>query len=167
MLLLFSEYRRLNIIINIHIHKRYSTFRCWEPVWLNGTQIVFWKTDPNSRYENFPCQEELEQERLEEEAERTKILLKLENEKKEKEKQELAAAPPQESEPIEESSYNMYHLLIIVAIIAIVVLIISLIAFNKYKNYRPIYHVEKMSSPSHNEMKVLKGTIAEKTHLVS
>lgn len=130
--------------------------------------MVFWKTDTKSRHENFPCQEELEQERLVEEEARKKILLKLEEEKREQEKAQLVP-PRQEIESLEESSFQLYTLLAIVGIIALLVLIVSLIAFffKKYKNYRPIYHVEKMSSPSHNEMKLLKGTIAEKTQLVS
>uniref|UniRef100_A0A1B6IEX1 LRRCT domain-containing protein n=1 Tax=Homalodisca liturata TaxID=320908 RepID=A0A1B6IEX1_9HEMI len=209
---------------------RLMDVKCWDPPWLNGTQMVFWNIDLVSRHENFPCQaeleaerketerkekERLEQERLRQEqeqlrVEQERVRLKqdqaklhleqevknvpAETERKEKERLEQERLR-QEQEQLrveqervrlkqdqaklhleqevknvpaetEESSVKFYHLIAIVGIIALVVLIGSVIAFNKYRNYRPIYNVEKMSSPMHNEMKDLKGTLAEKSHLV-
>uniref|UniRef100_A0A1B6LLP3 LRRCT domain-containing protein n=1 Tax=Graphocephala atropunctata TaxID=36148 RepID=A0A1B6LLP3_9HEMI len=123
---------------------RLTEVKCWDPIWLNGTEMIFWNTDLVNRHENYPCMVELEEKRQEQELERIKKI----------------------SSETAEGSVKYYHLIAIIGIIAFVILVGSVIAFNKYRNYRPIYNVEKMSSPMHNEMKSMTGTLAEKSHLV-
>lgn len=121
---------------------------------------MFWNIDLNSRHENFPCEAELKQERLEEEAQ---ARLQLER--------EAALGKPSAEQPqdapseVVESGIKLTHFLIVLGVIIFVILVVSIIAFKKYRNYRPIYHVDKVSS-NHNEMHNMKGTSAEKTHLV-
>lgn len=121
---------------------------------------MFWNIDLKSRHENFPCEAELKQERLEEE-EQARLQLE----------RETALSKPSAEQPqdtpseVVESGIKLTHFLIVLGLIILVILVVSIIAFKKYRNYRPIYHVDKVSS-NHNEMHNMKGTSAEKTHLV-
>lgn len=120
---------------------------------------MFWTIDLNSRHENFPCEAELKQERLEEEQARLQLEM-------EAALTTLSAEQPRDKgDEVVESGIKLTHFLIVLGVIIFVILIVSIIAFKKYRNYRPIYHVDKVSS-NHNEMHNMKGTTAEKTHLV-
>lgn len=122
---------------------------------------MFWTVDLNSRHENFPCEAELKQERLEEEEERARLQLEWETAQT-----KLSTEQPRDTgNEVVEDGIKLTHFLIVLGVIILVILIVSLIAFKKYRNYRPIYHVDKVSS-NHNEMHNMKGTTAEKTHLV-
>jgi len=141
---------------------RLTELKCWEPIWLNGTQMVFWKIDLLNRNENFNCLAEREQERLDRERERMEMERRLEMERLEHERKLKNEA----AETVEnEDGAKLSYLIVIAGLLIVVVIIGSIIACNKYRSYRPIYNVEKVSSMQ-NEMRPLNGTIAEKTHLV-
>lgn len=134
---------------------RLTEIKCKEPVWLNGKQLVFWDIDTVGRHENFPCLAEREEEaRL-----REKLLLEQRQLELERMKN---ATPPSKTK---EGSTKFYYLIAIAGVVAVAVIIGAIIAFNKYRTYRPIYNVEKVSAMN-NEMKYMKGSIAEKTQLV-
>ncbi|XP_054277549.1 insulin-like growth factor-binding protein complex acid labile subunit [Macrosteles quadrilineatus] len=133
---------------------RLTEIKCKEPVWLNGKQIVFWDIDLTGRHENFPCLAEREEEKLLQQ----KLLLEQRKFELERIKN---ATPPKE----EESSVKFYYIFAIAGVIISVLIIGAIIAFNKYRNYRPIYNVEKVSAMN-NEMKYMKGSITEKAQLV-
>lgn len=136
----------------------FKFFRCWEPTWLNGTQLLFWVIDTKSRHENFPCLDEKEEERKEIEQLKNAILTTT----------LLPPLPPIYTKTDEsDQKLKLYHIIAIAGIVFLIIIIVSLIAFNKYRKYRPIYNVEKMSSPMHNEMKYMNGNSAEKAQLVS
>lgn len=137
----------------------YVFFRCWEPSWLNGTQLLFWVIDTKSRHENFPCLEEMEEERKEIERLKNSVLTTT---------IQPSPLPPIQNKKIEvsEEKFEILHIILIAGVLSLVILIASLIAFKKYRKYRPIYNVEKMSSPMHNEMKYMNGNSAEKSYLV-
>lgn len=159
---------------NIVVIRLFQLYRCWKPVWLNGTQILFWTIDTSSRDENFPCIEEREAEREEIERLRnasaattkTQLLLTLPPSTSIPPSTSVPSYHDAPSSPVQEN-FKLYHFIVIASLVILVIIVASLIGFNRYRQYRPIYNVEKMSSPIQTEMKYMKGNEAEKTQLVT
>lgn len=112
--------------------------QCSEPIWLNGTLLMYLHNDTRERNAKYPCEEEPVDSR---------VLMNMQ---------------------LKRAGHKLVNTLIVAGLLAAIIAVIVAVVFYRYRHYRPLHIEEKLPTPlSHNRTKYVKGNMTETTHLVS
>lgn len=112
--------------------------QCSEPIWLNGTLIMYLHNESQARPTNYQCEEMPVDSR---------VLMNMQ---------------------LKQAGHKFINTLLVAGFLAAIIAIFVAVVFYRYRHYRPLNIEEKLPTPlSNNRMKYVKGNTTETTHLVS
>lgn len=123
---------------SVRINSTCFVDRCSEPIWLNGTMLMYVYNETHERPANFPCEEEPIDSR---------VLMNMK---------------------LKQAGHKFVNTLLVAGLLAAIIAVVVAAVFYRYRHYRPLNIDDKLPTHlSNDKIKFGKGNTTETTHLVS